>query len=78
MKAMILAAGLGTRLKPLTNSKPKALVSYQGSTLLDRSINFLISQGIDEIIVNLHLGIGLPALQKMNTDYEKNETEKKQ
>ena len=54
MKAMILAAGLGTRLKPLTNSKPKALVSYQGSTLLDRSINFLISQGIDEIIVNTH------------------------
>lgn len=54
MKAMILAAGLGTRLKPLTNSKPKALVNYQGSTLLDRSINFLIAQGIDEIIVNVH------------------------
>lgn len=54
MKALLLAAGLGTRLKPLTNDRPKALVEVGGITLLERNIRYLHSQGIDEIIVNVH------------------------
>ncbi|MCF8241530.1 MAG: nucleotidyltransferase family protein [Melioribacteraceae bacterium] len=54
MKAMILAAGLGTRLKPLTESKPKALVEIKGRTLLEHNIEKLSSFGIKEIIVNVH------------------------
>lgn len=54
MKAMILAAGLGTRLKPLTDTKPKALVQLNGITLLERSIKKISSAGFDEIIINVH------------------------
>ncbi len=52
--AMILAAGLGTRLKELTQDKPKALVEVAGKTLLERNIENLIGQGFDTIIVNIH------------------------
>jgi len=54
MKAMILAAGLGTRLKPLTDSKPKALVPLAGKPLLYYIIKKLISEGINQIIINVH------------------------
>ncbi len=54
MKAMIFAAGLGTRLKPLTDSIPKALVPISGKTLLEHVILKLKSAGFDEIIVNVH------------------------
>jgi NDP-sugar pyrophosphorylase family protein len=54
MKAMILAAGLGTRLKPLTDSMPKALVVVNGKTLLEHSVNHLVQYGGDEIIINVH------------------------
>lgn len=54
MKALILAAGLGTRLRPLTDRCPKALVSVGGQSLLERNILFLKSQGISGIIVNVH------------------------
>ncbi len=54
MKALIFAAGLGTRLKPLTDSCPKALVSIAGQTLLDRTINRLEQAGATEIVVNIH------------------------
>lgn len=54
MKAMILAAGLGTRLKPLTNEKPKALVPFQGIPLLERVVRKLAAAGIDHIIINVH------------------------
>lgn len=54
MKAMILAAGLGTRLKPLTDKIPKALVSYEGQPLIEHVIKKLINHGFDEIIVNVH------------------------
>src|SRR5579859_2848618 len=51
---MILAAGLGTRLRPLTNDRPKALVEVAGRTLLDLTIARLRSFGIDEVIINTH------------------------
>ncbi|HBI81312.1 MAG TPA: nucleotidyltransferase [Bacteroidales bacterium] len=54
MKAMILAAGLGTRLLPLTADKPKALIEVNGKTLLEICINNLISFGFNQIIVNVH------------------------
>ena len=54
MKALLLAAGLGTRLRPLTNDRPKALVEVGGQTLMERNILFLKSQGITEIIANIH------------------------
>jgi NDP-sugar pyrophosphorylase family protein len=53
-KAMILAAGLGTRLRPLTNDRPKALVTINGRTLLEIAIVRLRSFGVGEIIVNTH------------------------
>ena len=54
MKAMIFAAGLGTRLKPLTDSMPKALVPVLGKPLLEHVIEKLKSAGFDEIIINIH------------------------
>lgn len=54
MKAMILAAGLGTRLRPLTNDRPKALVEVAGRTLLEITLIRLRNFGIREVIVNVH------------------------
>jgi NDP-sugar pyrophosphorylase family protein len=54
MKAMILAAGLGTRLRPLTNDRPKALVQIAGKTFLEIVLCRLRSFGVDEVIINLH------------------------
>lgn len=54
MKAMILAAGLGTRLKPFTDKHPKALAIVNGKTILQRNIEYLASFGISEVIVNVH------------------------
>src|SRR5467141_58182 len=54
MKAMILAAGLGTRLRPLTNDRPKALVKVAGRTLLEITLARLRAFGFSEVIVNLH------------------------
>lgn len=53
-KAMILAAGLGTRLRPLTNDRPKALVELAGHTLLEITLRRLRSVGITDVIVNTH------------------------
>src|SRR5437660_1615562 len=54
MKAMILAAGLGTRLRPLTDNRPKALVELSGRTLLEITLSRLRSFGVTEVIVNVH------------------------
>jgi len=54
MKAMILAAGLGTRLRPLTNDRPKALVTLAGRTLLEITLSRLRSSGVTDVIVNAH------------------------
>lgn len=54
MKAMVLAAGLGTRLRPLTNDRPKALVEVSGRTLLEITLARLRVFGIREVIINVH------------------------
>jgi NDP-sugar pyrophosphorylase family protein len=54
MKAMVLAAGLGTRLRPLTDSRPKALVEICGRTLLEITLSRLRAFGVTEVIVNVH------------------------
>jgi len=54
MKAMILAAGLGTRLRPLTDERPKALVEAGGRTLLEITLSRLREFGVREVIINVH------------------------
>jgi NDP-sugar pyrophosphorylase family protein len=54
MKAMVLAAGLGTRLRPLTDHRPKALVEVGGRTLLEITLTRLHTFGVNEVIINLH------------------------
>jgi len=51
---MILTAGIGKRMRPLTYKKPKPLLEIGGSTLLKRAINLLINHGVEEITVNIH------------------------
>jgi MurNAc alpha-1-phosphate uridylyltransferase len=52
--AMILAAGLGTRMRPLSESVPKPLLEISGSTLLDRAIDRLVLAGVERVVVNAH------------------------
>jgi mannose-1-phosphate guanylyltransferase len=54
MKAILLAAGLGTRLRPLTDHLPKCMVPVAGKPILQHNIEWLRSQGITELVVNLH------------------------
>lgn len=54
MKAMILAAGLGTRFKPWTNQHPKALALINGKTLLQRTIEYLQQYDIRDVVINVH------------------------
>ena len=54
MKAMVFAAGRGTRLKPLTDTQPKALVEIGGVTLLELVLRRLAAAGINQVIINLH------------------------
>jgi len=53
-KAMILAAGFGTRMRPLTEKIPKPLIKVGPKNLLERSIELLIKMGIDELVINTH------------------------
>jgi mannose-1-phosphate guanylyltransferase len=54
MKAMVLAAGLATRLRPLTDDRPKALVEIGGRTLLEITLTRLRKFGVSEVIINVH------------------------
>lgn len=54
MKAMIFAAGLGTRLAPYTNDRPKAMVEVAGKPMLQMQIENLIKFGVDYIVINVH------------------------
>src|SRR5271168_1260629 len=54
MKAMVLAAGLGTRLRPLTDDRPKALVEINGRTLLEITLSRLRDLGVRDVIANVH------------------------
>src|SRR5215813_10878858 len=54
MKSMIFCAGLGTRFKPWTNTRPKALAPVNGKSLLQRNIEYLQQFGIKDVIVNVH------------------------
>jgi mannose-1-phosphate guanylyltransferase len=55
MKAMLLAAGFGTRLRPFTDHLPKCMVPVAGKPVLQRNIEWLRSQGVVNLVVNLHL-----------------------
>ncbi len=62
MKAMVFAAGRGTRLKPLTDTRPKALVEVGGVTLLEHTLRRLAAAGVAEVIINIHhFGEQIPA-----------------
>lgn len=54
MKALIFAAGKGTRLKPFTDQHPKALALVNGVPLLERNIKYLQSFGINDFVINIH------------------------
>ncbi len=54
MEAMILAAGLGTRLRPLTDTKPKALIEVGGVPMLERVARRLVAAGADRLVINVH------------------------
>jgi N-acetyl-alpha-D-muramate 1-phosphate uridylyltransferase len=72
MQAMIFAAGLGTRLRPLTNTKPKALIEINGKTLLERNIEKMLSYGIKKIVVNIHHfpTLMIEAIEKIEKKYD--------
>ncbi len=54
MKVLLFAAGLGTRLRPLTDDRPKALVEINGRTLLEIALDNLVRQGFTDIVINVH------------------------
>lgn len=53
-KAFVLAAGLGTRMRPLTDERPKPLIEVQGRSMIDRALDRLVEFGVEEAIVNTH------------------------
>src|SRR3954463_1899364 len=54
MRALVLTAGLGTRLQPLTLARAKAAAPVDGDPLARRTIRWLVAQGIDDLVLNLH------------------------
>ncbi|MGH7031291.1 MAG: sugar phosphate nucleotidyltransferase, partial [Stellaceae bacterium] len=62
-RAMVLAAGLGTRLRPLTDTLPKPLVELSGRSLLDHAIDRLALAGVEHVVVNTHYLAAMIAAQ---------------
>ncbi len=70
MKALIFAAGKGTRLKPFTDNHPKALVEVNGTPLLERNIKYLQSYGINDFVINIyHFGEQIVEFLKKNNHF---------
>jgi MurNAc alpha-1-phosphate uridylyltransferase len=67
--AMVLAAGLGTRLRPVTDTTPKPLVEINGRTLLDHAIDQLELVGVETVVVNVHYKAAMVAAQLARRDY---------
>jgi N-acetyl-alpha-D-muramate 1-phosphate uridylyltransferase len=67
--AMVLAAGLGTRLRPVTETIPKPLIEINGRTLLDHAIDRLVLVGVERIVVNLHYKAAMVAEQLARRDH---------
>lgn len=73
MKALIFAAGKGTRLKPFTDLHPKALALVNGIPLLERNINYLKSFGINDFVINIHhFGNQIIDFLKKNNNFNAN------
>ena len=73
MKALIFAAGKGTRLKPFTDHHPKALAKVNGIPLLERNINYLKSFGINDFVINIHhFGDQIVEFLKKNNNFNCN------
>lgn len=53
-RAMIMAAGLGTRMRPLADDRPKPMVTVRGRTLIDHTIDRLVAAGVEMVVINLH------------------------
>jgi MurNAc alpha-1-phosphate uridylyltransferase len=58
-RAMIMAAGFGTRMRPLTDDRPKPLVTVRGRTLLDHALDRLVAAGVSMAVINLHYRAGM-------------------
>ena len=67
--AMVLAAGLGTRLRPVTESIPKPLIEINGRTLLDHAIDRLALVGVERVVVNVHYKAAMVATQLARRDH---------
>jgi MurNAc alpha-1-phosphate uridylyltransferase len=67
--AMVLAAGLGTRLRPVTDTTPKPLVEINGRTLLDHAIDRLALVGVETVVVNVHYKAAMVAAQLARRDH---------
>ena len=67
--AMVLAAGLGTRLRPVTESIPKPLIEINGRTLLDHAIDRLVLVGVERVVVNVHYKAAMVAEQLARRDH---------
>jgi N-acetyl-alpha-D-muramate 1-phosphate uridylyltransferase len=67
-RAMVLAAGLGTRLRPVTDALPKPLVALNGRTLLDQAIDRLALAGVEHVVVNTHYMAAMMAAQLARRD----------
>jgi MurNAc alpha-1-phosphate uridylyltransferase len=67
--AMVLAAGLGTRLRPVTETIPKPLIEINGRTLLDHAIDRLALVGVETVIVNVHYKAAMVAAQLARRDH---------